>query len=127
VCSTKGYWPPEEVPEAVAFPLMIFKVLGGGGIDEAPAGSVRGASGGGVGVVLGEGGASGASPGLELAGTEVSGAALEGEDALVFFFFFFGTGGTRGSARPTASSSALMLLAPVSWFSGGEISSSSAR
>jgi hypothetical protein len=85
----------------------------------APAGSVRGASDGGVGAVLGEGGALGASPKLELPGTEVSGAEV--------FFFFSRTGGTRGSARPAASSSAPMLLAPVSWFSGGETKSSSAR
>jgi hypothetical protein len=111
----------------VAFPLTSVKVLAGGGVGVAPAGSVRGASGGGVGAVFGEGGAPGASPGLELAGAEPSGAALEGEDVLVFFFFFSRTGGTRGSARPAASSSAPMLLAPVSWFSGGETRSSSAR
>jgi hypothetical protein len=65
---------------------------------------------------------------LELAGAEVSGAALEGEDILVFFFFFFSrTGGTEGSARPTASSSAPVLLAPVSWVSGRKASSSSVR
>jgi hypothetical protein len=107
--------------------LTVFKVLGGGGVGVAPVGSARGASGGGVGMVLGEGGASGASPGLELVGAEVSGAALEGEDALVCFFFIFGTGGTRGSARPAASSSAPMLLAPVSCLSGRKERSSSVR
>jgi hypothetical protein len=65
--------------------------------------------------------------GAEEAGVEVSGAVLVGEELGCFFFFFFGEGGTRGSASPAVSSSAPVLLAPVSWVSGGEVRSSSAR
>lgn len=101
----------------------------GGGVGVAPLASGTGISGGGVGVasVCSGIGASGAD--VEVAGTEVSGTALEGEERELFFFFLFSfwTGGTKGSVLPAASSSAPMLLAPVSWVSGGEVRSSSAR
>ena len=99
--------------EAVAFPLMSLEILGGGAVGAALEGLVRGASGGGIRMVRGEGGALGASPGLELSGAEV--------------VFFSRTGGAEGSARPAACSSAPMLLAPVSWFSGRKERSSSVR
>jgi hypothetical protein len=70
--------------------------------------------GGGVGVALGG----------EGTGAEASGAV--GEE-LACFFFFFGGGGTRGSACPASVWPAPMLLAPMSWVSGGEVKSSSAR
>jgi hypothetical protein len=62
--------------------------------------------------------------GGEDTGAEVSGAV--GEE-LGCFFFFFGGGGTKGSACPASVWPAPMLLAPVSWVSGGEVKSSSAR
>jgi hypothetical protein len=45
----------------------------------------------------------------------------------VAFFFLSWTGGTRGSDHPVSSIPAPMLLAPVSWGSGGEMNSSFAR
>ena len=67
---------------------------------------------------------SGGGGGAEVSGAEASGAVLE---EVFFLFFFSGTGGTEGSARPAGSFPAPMLLAPVSWVSGGEAKSSSAR
>jgi hypothetical protein len=65
-----------------------------------------------------------APDGAEVSGAEASGAGLED----VFFLFFFSrTGGTEVSAHPTGSFPAPILLAPVSWVSGGEVKSSSAR
>jgi hypothetical protein len=129
-CSTKGCWPPEGALEAVAFPLMSLEGLGGGAVEEAPEvlaggapgaaleGWARGASGGGMRMVRGEGGALGASPVLEPSGAEDSGAEV----------VFSRTGGAKGSARPAASSSpAPVLLAPVSWCSGRKERSSSVR
>ena len=128
-CSTKGCEPLEALP-SVAFPRdapglrksVILRVAGGG------LGAVAGGPwvGGGVGVAPVASGTevSGGGVGVEVAGTEVSGAALE---EVFFFFFFSRTGGTEGSARPAGSFPAPMLLAPVSWVSGGEAKSSSAR
>ena len=78
------------------------------------------AAGGGVGTTGDDEGAFGVS----LAADDVAGAEGSGT---VLAFFFWGAGGTRGSARPVALLPTPMLLAPVSWASGGETTSSSAR
>jgi hypothetical protein len=92
--------------------------LAGGAPGAALEGWARGASGGGMRMVRGEGGALGASPVLEPSGAEDSGAEV----------VFSRTGGAKGSARPAASSSpAPVLLAPVSWCSGRKERSSSVR
>jgi hypothetical protein len=66
----------------------------------------------------------GVGAGASLAGEEVAGGGtggvLEGE-ATDACFFFSRTGGT---ARPISSKPALVLLAPVSSYSGGEVKSS---
>ena len=90
-----------------------------GAVDLALAGPPVEAAGGGVGVTGDEEGASTVFLGAgDVAGAEGSGTVL---------VFFLGTGGTRGSARLVSLLPAPVLLAPVSWVSGGETRLSSAR
>jgi hypothetical protein len=98
---------------------------GQGGSGAGVASPVGGARGGDDASFVGAG-ASGAS----LVGDEVASAkdpCTVSEGEAVAFFFFFGVGGTGGSARSASHVPALMLLAPVSSISGGEVKSSSAR